>query len=151
MPELVRSIASRLRAFVGNRRRARRYRAALPATVALFQSKTKTNIETAAASTATARLPTLAGETCDISETGLSIIVPAIRIGEHYLSGNNRELDITLELPSGASIRLRATPVRYEQLTREGHKTSYLIGARITEISDDDRRLFAKHLDTFKK
>ncbi|HEX8475352.1 MAG TPA: PilZ domain-containing protein [Pyrinomonadaceae bacterium] len=149
MPELVRSIASRLRAFVGNRRRARRYRATLPATVALSQSKAK--VETANATVTKPRLPSLTGETCDISETGLAIIVPAIRIGEHYLSGNNRGLDITLELPNSTSISLRATPMRYEQLEREGHKTSYIIGARITEMSDDDRRLLTKYLDTLKK
>lgn len=143
MPELVRSIANRLRVFVGNRRRARRYRAQLHATIALFEPKT--GIETPV----TSRLPTLVGETCDLSETGLALHVPAIRIGERYLTGANIQLLITLELPSG-TIRLRAAAARYEQLEKEGEKASYLIGARIVELSDDDRRLFVEHLQTLK-
>lgn len=143
MPELVRSIANRLRVFLGNRRRARRYRAQLPATVALYEARTGNT--TPAASP----LPTLVGQTCDLSETGLALHVPAIRIGERYLTGADIQLLITIELPSG-TIHLRAAPARYEQLEKEGEKATYLIGARIVELGDDERRSFIEHLQTLK-
>ena len=49
------------------------------------------------------RLPTLNGHTLDVSTTGLALIVPAIRIGEHYLAGADRKLHVKLELPSWTS------------------------------------------------
>jgi hypothetical protein len=93
MSELPRRIVSHLRRFIGNRRRSRRVRARLSFTLSLSDPKVSTN--------GSRRLPTLDGHTLDVSSTGLALIVPAIRIGEHYLAGNDRRLYIKLELPTG--------------------------------------------------
>ena len=66
--------------------------------------------------------------------------MPAIRIGEHYLAGDERKLHIRLELPSGP-IEMRVATVRYESLEDE---SGYLIGARILEMSESDRASFDK-------
>ena len=66
------------------------------------------------------------------------MIVPAIRIGEHYLVGQERRLYLNLELPD-AAIELGVVPVRYESLDEEAADTGYVIGARITEISESDQ------------
>jgi hypothetical protein len=84
------------------------------------------------------RLPALDGYTLDISSTGLALIVPAIRIGEHYLAGDERRLYVKLELPSGP-VEMKVVTVRYENL-EDG--SGYLIGARILEMSDADRASF---------
>jgi len=89
-------------------------------------------------------LPTLDGYTLDVSVTGLALIVPAIRIGEHYLAGADRELHVKLELPSGP-IEMKVATVRYESLEDD---TGYLIGARILELSDSDRASFEKYVAT---
>ena len=86
------------------------------------------------------RLPSLNGHTLDVSNTGLALIVPAIRIGEHYLAGAERTLYVKLELPSGP-VEMKVVTVRYENLD-DG--SGYLIGARILEISDADRASFQK-------
>ena len=86
------------------------------------------------------RQQSLRGYTRDISVNGLGLIVPAIRIGERYLAGENCRLGVTLELPTG-SIYIRATSFRYEPLEDEDEQ-GYLIGARITEMSDEHRKLF---------
>ena len=78
----------------------------------------------------------------DVSATGLALIVPAIRIGEHYLAGADRELHVKLELPGGP-IDIKVVTVRYENLEEGG---GYLIGARILEISDADRARFEKFI-----
>ena len=83
-------------------------------------------------------MPTLAGHTRDISNNGLALIVPAIRIGGQYLVGEDRLLQIALELPSGP-IQLEATSARYERLDEEGNELGYLIGVHITKISDQHR------------
>jgi PilZ domain-containing protein len=82
------------------------------------------------------------GHTLDVSTTGLALIVPAIRMGEHYLAGSDRKLHIKLQLPSGP-VELKVGTVRYESLDDD---SGYLIGARIIEMSDSDRASFDKYV-----
>ena len=134
MSELPRRIVSHLRRFIGNRRNSRRVRAQLSFTLSLTDPKTNTN--------GSRRLPSLNGQTLDVSSTGLALIVPAIRIGEHYLAGSERRLHIKLELPNGP-VELKVVAVRYESLEDE---SGYLIGARIVEMSNPDRASFEKYV-----
>ena len=92
MSELPRRIVSQLRRFIGNRRHHKRVRTRLTFTLSLSDPRVSTN--------GSRRLPTLNGYTLDVSVTGLALIVPAIRIGEHYLAGADRKLHVKLELPS---------------------------------------------------
>jgi hypothetical protein len=134
MSELPRRIVSHLRRFIGNRRRSRRVRARLSFTLSLTDPRVRSN--------GARRLPALDGHTADVSTTGLALIVPAIRIGEHYLAGADRKLHVKLELPSGP-VEMKVATVRYESLEDD---SGYLIGARITEISDGDRVRFEKYV-----
>lgn len=134
MSELPRRIVSHLRRFIGNRRHSRRVRASLSFTLSLADPKTNTN--------GSRRLPSLNGRTLDVSSTGLALIVPAIRIGEHYLAGSDRRLHIKLELPSGP-VELKVVAVRYESMEDE---SGYLIGARIVEMTNPDRASFEKYV-----
>jgi len=139
MPEMIRSIAARLREFVGNNRRAPRREARIPVSVAPFD-----------ASAHTARNASmLRGHTRDVSATGLGFVVPAIHIGGSYLTGENRKLQIALDLPS-EPIQISAAPVRYERLDDTDAETGYLIGAHITEMSDPDRTRFTEYLRTLR-
>jgi hypothetical protein len=93
------------------------------------------------------RLPSLVGHTLDISASGVALIVPAIRIGEHYLVGYDRRLHLKLELP-GSPVEMTLAPVRYESLEEDEEETGYVIGARINEISDEHRKVFEGYLST---
>ena len=134
MSELPRRIVSRLRRFIGNRRRSKRVRARLTFTLSLSDPRVNSN--------GARRLPSLDGHTLDVSSTGLALIVPAIRIGEHYLAGADRKLHVKLELPSGP-VEMKVASVRYESLEDD---SGYLIGARILEMSDTDRVSFEKYV-----
>ena len=134
MSELPRRIVSRLRRFVGNRRHSKRVRARLSFTLSLSDPRVSSNGHR--------RLSSLDGHTLDISATGLALVVPAIRIGEHYLAGDERKLHIRLELPTGP-IEMRVATVRYESLEDEA---GYVIGARIIEMSEPDRASFDKYV-----
>ena len=134
MSELPRRIVSQLRRFIGNRRHSKRVRTRLSFTLSLADPRVGTN--------GARRLPTLNGHTLDVSSTGLALIVPAIRIGEHYLAGSDRKLHVKLDLPTGP-VEMKVVTVRYEDL-EDG--SGYLIGARIFEISDADRATFEKYV-----
>lgn len=83
-----------------------------------------------------------AGHTVNISEGGLAVVLHAQNIDEEYLLGAEGSMAIELDLPNGLAIEIHATPVRYEKL-EEG----YLIGARISQMSERDRELFEEYLD----
>jgi hypothetical protein len=128
---------SHLRRFIGNRRAHKRVRARLNFTLSLSDPRVNTN--------GSRRLPTLDGHTLDVSTTGLALIVPAIRIGEHYLAGSDRRVYVKLDLPSG-SVEMKLATVRYEALDETTGETGYVIGARIIEMADADRANFDKYV-----
>jgi hypothetical protein len=134
MSELPRRIVSRLRRFIGNRRRCKRVQARLTVTLSLSDPRVNSN--------GGRRLPKLNGHTLDVSTTGIALIVSAIRIGEHYLAGADRKLYLKLDLPSGP-VEMKVATVRYESLEDE---SGYLIGARILEMSDADRASFEQYV-----
>lgn len=144
MPELMRSLANRLRVFIGNRRYATRYQTRLPVIVALEEQKTGIH------RTDAGRLPPLRGHTRDISTTGVGLIVPAIRIGDRYLTGEAQTLAVTLDLPTGP-IQLRGTVMRYEPLGDDEEDVGYLIGVHIAGMTDTDRTHFTQHIRTVAK
>jgi len=136
MSELIRTIASRLRELVGNRRRAPRRGVRLPVFVSLLD-------------TATGDAPAgVAGHTRDASESGLAVILPAIRVGGRYLAGDGVTLRLTLKLPD-ASARLYGTPVRYERLEEGQPEAGFLVGIHLND--DGDRALLSEYLKSLKK
>jgi PilZ domain len=135
MAELARTIVSRLRAFIGNRRHARRRPARLPCVVTIAERRFKSN----------GRAPSIEGFTRDLSSSGLGLAVPAIRIGEHYLVGDNRRLHVAVELPI-ETIQMLVTPVRYESLEDDETDIGYVIGVIIVEMSEHDREQYQNYV-----
>ena len=142
MSELPRRFVSSLRRFIGNRRHSKRVRVRLKFTLSLSDPRANSN--------GSRRLPRLDGHTLDVSRTGLALIVPAIRIGEHYLAGADRKLHVKLELPTGP-VEMKVATVRYESLEESGEETGYLIGARIAEMSDQDRGSYESYVTKLLK
>jgi len=132
MAELLRRMAFRLREYVGNRRRSPRYRVRLAAVVALLDERA-------------ASQPTVAGHTRDLSESGIGLVLPAVRLGDRYLTVEGLTLRVTLQLPE-THVRLYASPVRYERLEEEGGERGYLLGLRLAEAEDQDRQKFLEYL-----
>jgi len=141
MPERTRRIASRLRQFFGDRRRARRVTARLPITVGPSGLRTGNGFR---------RQVSVEGHTLDISTSGLALIVPAIRIGEHYLTGEDRRLWLKLELPE-QTIDIQVAPVRYESLDSHETERGYLIGVTITEMTDEHRAIYNQYVQRLFK
>src|SRR2546422_6468606 len=86
MAELARSIVSRMRQFVGDRRHMKRQRVRLAFSLSIPSRAKSLN--------GPRRISSMDGHTLDLSETGMSLVVPAIRLGEHHLVGENRSLNV---------------------------------------------------------
>lgn len=134
--ELARSIVSRLRQYVGDRRRAQRQKVRLPFTLSMISSARSLNRER--------QIKSLAGHTLDLSPASMALIVPTIRLGEQHLMGENRSLNVKLELPSGP-VEMKVTPVRYETF-EEQNQSGYIIGVKITEMAEEDRATFTLYV-----
>ena len=110
MSDFPRRMAAQLRRFLGNRRMAKRVRARLNFTLTLEDPRLNGN--------GFRRLPPLKGHTTDISTTGLALIVPTIRISEHYLAGIDKRLFVRLELENETvDIQERNTALIADHLT----------------------------------
>ena len=134
MANLIRKLASQLTGFVMSRLTAPRKKLCVPVTISLGSEK-DTNHKTLF----------LKGETKDLSKSGVAVIVPSIRLREKYLVGENRTLYAQLDLPNG-KIKVELVGCRYEQMGIHDSIATYLIGARILKISENDRLLYEEYL-----
>src|SRR6266550_1011728 len=133
--ELTRSIVSRVRQYLGDRRHQTRQKMRLPFQLSLPSPARSLN--------GTKRVSAMEGHTLDLSPNGLSLIVPKITLGEHHLVGENRSLNVKLELPDGP-VEMQAMPIRYESLEEHETESGYLIGVKIVGMPDQDRARFAE-------
>ena len=134
MAKIIRKIASELTGFIMSRLTAPRIKLRVPVTICLDSEKN-----------ATAKTLYIRGETKDLSKSGVAMIVPNIRICEKYLVGEDRTIYAELDLPNG-KIKMQLVGCRYEQLGIHDSIATYLIGARISTISEADRTLYEEYL-----
>jgi hypothetical protein len=139
MAEFTRAIVSRLRQYVGDRRREKRQRVRLPFSLSLPSPARNLN--------GARRIISMEGHTFDLNATGLSLVIPKITLGEHHLVGENRSLNVKLELPQGP-IEMQVLPVRYESLEEHESETGYLIGVEIVAMHNGDRVRFLEYFST---
>jgi hypothetical protein len=88
------------------------------------------------------------GETLNLSETGLAISVPSNKIGDRYLNIVGRTLQLTLELPAG-TVQITATPKWCQWSSDAWDTKKFLIGLRITEMSDEEWVLLVRYVHAF--
>lgn len=87
----------------------------------------------------------IAGETCDLSRSGIGFIVPSIRIKEFYLVGQDRVLNAEIDLPGG-KMKMKVVGRRYERVGIHDSVEKYLIGAEIVEMDKDSREAYEHFL-----
>jgi hypothetical protein len=88
-----------------------------------------------------ARLAFIAGETIDLSRTGVAISTPVIRLKEKYLVGQQRKLNLEISLPTG-KVNLCAIGKRYEKIGTDINNERFLVGLQILNCSDTDREAY---------
>ena len=137
MQNPIRYLLGRFRGSVGNRRRAPRYDARLSFSVSI--------VNEGPGDENTRRPQTLVGRTRNLSDTGLALIIPSLRLGTNKLNDGNSTLRLMLDLPTGTA-EIHVVPVRSHQLGEKDADTGYLIGAKITHLSEDARARLTKFL-----
>ena len=129
-------------------RRATRHAAQLDARL-FFQLSAREPAATNDNAIRTPRTLRLVGRTRNISETGIAFIVPTLRIGDEFANVIGSRLLIRLYLPAG-HVEIHATPVRYEQLSQSSSERGYLIGVRITEMTDNEWVRMVEYIRTLR-
>jgi hypothetical protein len=84
-------------------------------------------------------------QTRDLSESGVGLEASSIYLGYACIVDEGRPLLLELELPAGR-VEMLTTAAHYLRLDRAGEESTYLIGLRITEMSEPARALFNTYL-----
>ncbi len=90
------------------------------------------------------------GETYDLSKSGIAFIVSSIRLKEYYLVGEGRRLHAEIDLPK-RKVKMELLGVRYEQIDIHDSATKYLVGARIVNMSTEDREAYEEFYSLISK
>ncbi len=133
MPELIRSVVSRMRIYVKDRRRSPRLRVRLLFSVSVCRQPNGNG--------SSQRGRPLKGHTRDLSLHGMALNVPQIHVDGHHVAAGGSELELRLEMPGGA-ILMRVVPKRYERLEEPELGCAYLVGVRIVHIEEEDRQRY---------
>lgn len=83
----------------------------------------------------------LPGETVDLSRTGVAFLVSSIRDNEKYLVGQDRKLNIEIDLPSG-KVTMQVIGRRYEKVGVHLSVEKYLIGAHIIRLESESNAAY---------
>lgn len=142
MTQLIRSLATHINAMAGAHFCAPRRRSRLRLRLAMIDRKTQISGSRAA---------TFDGYTCDISATGMAILLPVACLSEQLINQGHRTVRIVLELVTGP-VEAEASVVRYEPVKfDEVTELECLIGAQIVSMRDEDRERFIEHLRSIDK
>jgi hypothetical protein len=85
------------------------------------------------------------GETADISRTGIGFLVPSIRLKEKYLVGQQRTLNIEIDLPTG-KVFMQAVGCRYEKVGIHISAERFFVGAQILSLTGTDKENYETFL-----
>lgn len=91
----------------------------------------------------------MAGHTVDLSANGIALVVPKITLGDHHLVGENRGINLKVQLPDGP-VEMQTAPVRYERLEEQTFETGYLIAVKITRMSAEDRLRYSEYVASLR-
>ena len=143
MSQVLHTLEERLVGWLGARRVARRFRVAcevrLPVGISMPNERIDPNAE---------HYPEpIMGCTHDVSESGLSFVLPWLSLGEERIDVAGYPLRIVLCLPGGIII-VHAETVRCQPLVDEQGRDGYLVGARIVRLSAQDQRQYEAFLAT---
>ena len=88
--------------------------------------------------------------TRDLSETGVGVVAGSIYVGYTCVVDEGGALHVRIALPAG-EIEMEATSAHYLRLDSGAGEPAYLIGLRITSMSEEDRTAYLDYLEELSK
>jgi hypothetical protein len=88
--------------------------------------------------------------TRDLSESGVGLTADSIYLGYTCVVDEGRALLFRLELPD-RTVEMEATTAHYLWLGGDAEAASYLIGLRITSMSEESRALYLSYLEELNR
>lgn len=125
-----------------NQRSAPRYQSRLQTSISLITNEDGLGH--------TERPPVIPGQTRDISVNGLAIVVPSLRTSNHDLTRLECAWRVVLATPNGY-VLAETQLVHYGRYRGEGPLMGYLIGMRISGMSEVDRPLYNGYLRSLEE
>jgi hypothetical protein len=93
----------------------------------------------------------LAGYTRDVSENGMGIVLPDVRLGSYNITRPGRTLRIMLGIP-GPPVEIHGLAARYVRLEVETEaEGGYLVGVQITNVNERDRSRYQDFLNSLER
>jgi hypothetical protein len=136
---MTKSVRSRLKTIIANRRQARRYQTRRG--VALIAAIT---FETGAGA------ELITGRTRDVTETGLSLSLPIHDKQQQELMKVNASIRVVLALP-GRKINLSATIIHKHLLEVTDPNRGMLVGLQIAQIAAEDQQAYKEYVASLKE
>ncbi len=136
---MIRALVTRLTGLIAERSHSPRKKYAAPVKISFERDASR------AIHTSTADGVFMSGQTVDMSKTGIGFMVSAIRIKEHYLVGQDRVLNVEIDLPR-EKVHMQVVGRRYERDAIHESTERYVVGAEIVSISDEDREIYEHFL-----
>jgi hypothetical protein len=87
------------------------------------------------------------GYTRDVSESGLGLVVPDLRIAGRNIVNAERLLLVIVGLPAGP-VEMRAAGVRHVEMEKGNPEAGYLVGIQIREMAPADRSRYKKFINS---
>jgi hypothetical protein len=137
LPGAVKRMASTREEHAKTKRRAPRYKVSLPSNVSMINVDRLSN--------GMRYSDELMAQTNVISRVGMSLILPTLKFGDNFCDNPNHRLHVALYLPTG-SVNVYVSPVNFAKLDEKD--TNWLVGTRITKITDTDRLRLNEYLKT---
>jgi len=134
------SLIPRLRKYFGDRRAAPRCATRLEKALAVH-----VYLADAKGAAGETKAPRLVGYTNDVSETGLGIVLPTVRLAGRRVDSPERALRVVVGLPH-EQVEMQVVGVRSVELEAGEPESGYLVGVHIREMAPDDRRRYLKYL-----
>lgn len=133
-----------VRGFLGNRRKSRRIPVRLPVQFSIVRQPRASKVQ---------KSRIISARTSDLSSSGLAIETSVIQIDNFHVSHSadmtsEQLLEIELALPE-RGIRLEGIPLHYQR--KEATTGNYIVGVKITAMSDEDRAVYERYLKTAEK
>jgi hypothetical protein len=141
---MLREIATRFTRVIAERRAAPRKKVSVAVRVRLAPSNLSVGHIKASEKLS------LSGSTFDISSCGVGLILPAIRLNEHYLVGQDHLLVVEMDIHD-RTIMMKAVGRRYEEIGEHLSVRRFVVGVEIVDMAPTDRAAYEYFLKNVRK